>query len=260
MMAGLMVATEGQYQSDACSFVDADWRERAKHAPSSTKTGNQLVGASTIYAFGFRLFDEARSRQVRGVSAAMVFRNGLILAIGAALPERARALTWLEFGRTVTLVGRNHIHVELPGEALKYPEARKSSEGYDVLFENPGLAAALHEYRAIYRPLFNDGLHLFPSFHGKPGSVQSCQLGQLTGKLTENEFGVRIPIHRLRDNVATEAAEDLVGGACGSKTLLRHVDERTTRRHYDHSEGLAAASEFEDFIESRTTVRADLVL
>ena len=88
-MAGLMVATEGQYQSDACSFVDADWRERAKHAPSSTKTGNQLVGASTIYAFGFRLFDEARSRQVRGVSAAMVFRNGLILAIGAALPEGA---------------------------------------------------------------------------------------------------------------------------------------------------------------------------
>lgn len=259
-MAGLLVATEGQYRSEACSFVVADWRERGNRAPSSTKTGNQLVGASTIYAFGFRLFDQARARSVRGIRAATLFRNGLILAIGAALPERARALTWLEFDRTLTLVGQNHIHVDLPGEALKYPEAQKPSQGYDVIFENPGLAAALNEYRAVYRPLFNDGLHLFPSVRGKPGSIQSCQIGQLTGTLTEKEFGVRIPIHRLRDNVATEAAENLVGGAYAAKTLLRHVDESITRRHYDRSEGLKAAGEFEDFIASQRSVTAELIL
>ena len=71
---------------------------------------------------------------------------------------------------------------------------------------------------------------------------------------------MRIPIHRLRDNVATEASENLIGRAYASKTLLRHVDEAVTRRHYDHSEGLKAAREFDDFIEKRRKVSAELIL
>lgn len=260
ILAGLAVATRGQFRSDACGFVAADWRERARAQGASTKTGSQLVGASALYGFGFSLMAEANARPMRGLEAAKIFRNGLILAVGAALPERARALTWLEFDRTLTLIDRTHIHIDLPGEALKYPEARKAREGYDVVFENPGLAEALHAYRTDFRPLFDDGLHLFPSIHGKPGAITSAHLGRLTGNLTEREFGVRIPIHRLRDNVATEASETLIGGAFAAKTLLRHVDDSITRRHYDRSEGLKAAGDFEDFIESRRTVRSELIL
>lgn len=71
---------------------------------------------------------------------------------------------------------------------------------------------------------------------------------------------MRIPIHRFRDNVATEASENLIGGAYAAKTLLRHVDEAITLRHYDHAEGLKFAGEFEDFIEGRRTIRAELIL
>ncbi|AHM05773.1 hypothetical protein roselon_03518 [Roseibacterium elongatum DSM 19469] len=260
ILAGLPVATRGQFRSTACGFVVADWRERARAEGASTKTGSQLVGASMLYQFGFRMMAEAHSRPVRGVRAATIFRNGLILAVGAALPERARALTWLEFDRTLNLIDRKYLHVVLPGEALKYPEARKAREGYDVVFENAGLAEALHAYRSFYRPLFDDGLHLFPSVRGKRGAIMSKQLGRLTGNLTEREFGVRIPIHRLRDNVATEASEHLVGGAYAAKTLLRHVDEAITLRHYDHAEGLKSANEFEDYIEGRRTTRVELML
>ncbi|MEP2981660.1 MAG: hypothetical protein ABJO97_01655 [Roseibium sp.] len=260
IMAGLSMATRGRFRSKACDFVVADWRERSRVEGASTKTGSQLVGASAIYGFGFRLMAEANARPMRGIRAATLFRNGLVLAVGAALPERARALTWLEFDRTLTLIDRTHINIELPGEALKYPEARKAHEGYNVIFENAGLAEALHAYRSIYRPLFDDGLHLFPSVHGKLGAITSAHLGRLTGDITEREFGVRIPIHRLRDNVATEASENLIGGAFAAKTLLRHVDESITRRHYDQSEGLKAAREFDDFIEKRRTVTAELIL
>lgn len=260
IMAGLSVATGGQFRSEACAFVVADWRERSRTEGAITKTGSQLVGASALYALGFRMIGAAQAQPMRGVGAATTFRNGLILAVGAALPERARALSWLEFDRTLVLLDDTHIHVTLPGQALKGPEARKARAGYDVVFQNPRLAMALHAYRAEYRPLFDDGLHLFPSVHGKPGGISSGQLGKLTGDLTEKEFGVRIPIHRVRDNVATEAAENLIGGAFAAKTLLRHVDEGVTRRHYDHSEGLKAAGAFEDFVESRRKVTADLLL
>ena len=260
ILAGLAVATHGQFRSDACGFVAADWRERARAEGASKKTGSQLVGASALYRFGFRMMAEAYSRPVRGIRAATIFRNGLILAVGAALPERARALSWLEFDQTLTVIGRTHLHVNLPGEALKYPEARKAREGYDVVFENAGLAEALHAYRADFRPLFDDGLHLFPSVHGKKGAITSKHLGRLTGNMTFREFGVRIPIHRFRDNVATKASEHLIGGAYAAKTLLRHVDDATTLRHYDHSEGVKSAREFEDFIESRRTKPAELIL
>lgn len=260
IMAGLAVATGGRFRSDACDFVVADWRERAREKGASTKTGSQLVGASALYGFGFSLMAKAQARPMRGLQAARIFRNGLIFALGSALPERARALTWLEFDRSLTLIDRTHVHVDLPGKALKYPEARKAREGYDVIFENRGLAEALHAYRADFRPLFDDGLHLFPSVHGKSGAITSKHLGRLTGALTEREFGVRIPIHRVRDNVATEASENLIGGAYAAKTLLRHVDDSVTRRHYDRSEGLKAAGDFEDFIERRRTVMAELIL
>jgi integrase len=259
-MAGLAVATGGRFRSDACDFVVADWRERARAQGATTKSGSQLVGASALYGFGFRVMAEANACPMRGIRAATLFRNGLILAVGAALPERARALTWLEFDRTLTLIDRTHIHVDLPGKALKYPEARKAREGYDVVFENRGLAEALHAYRADFRHIFDDGLHLFPSVHGKSGAITSKHLGRLTGALTEREFGVRIPIHRVRDNVATEASENLIGGAYAAKTLLRHVDDSVTRRHYDRSEGLKATDEFEDFIETRRKVTAELIL
>jgi len=258
--AGLAVATRGRFQSRACDFVVADWRERAKAEGASTKTGSQLVGASALYGFGFRLMAEANARSMRGLEAAKIFRNGLIFAVGTALPERARALTWLEFDRTLKLIDGSHIHINLPGEALKYPEARKAQEGYDVIFENPGLAEALHAYRADFRTLFDDGLHLFPSVHGKPGAITSAHLGRLTGDITEREFGVRIPIHRLRDNVATEASDVLAGGAYASKTLLRHVDEAVTLRHYDHSEGSRAAGEFGDSIDKRRKISTELIL
>ena len=260
IMAGLSVATRERFQSEACDFVVADWRERSRVEGATTKTGSQLIGASALYGLGFRLIAEANARPMRGLEAAKIFRNGLIFAVGAALPERARALTWLEFERSLKLIDGSHIHIDLPGEALKYLEARKAQEGYDVIFENPGLAEALHAYRADFRPLFDDGLHLFPSVHGKPGAITSAHLGRLTGNLTEREFGVRIPIHRLRDNVATEASENLIGGAYAAKTLLRHVDEAITRRHYDHSEGLKAAREFDNFIEKRRKVTAELIL
>jgi len=259
ILAGLVVATRGQFRSDACGFVVADWRERGRAQGAATKSGSQLVSASALYGFGFRLMAEANARSMRGIGAATLFRNGLILAAGSALPERARALTWLEFDQTLTLIDRTHLHVSLPGEALKYPEARKAGEGYDVMFENAGLAEALYAYRSIHRPLFDDGLHLFPSVHGKRGAITSKHLGRLTGNLTYRECGVRIPIHRFRDNVATEASENLIGGAYAAKTLLRHVDEAITLRPYDHAEGLKFAGEFEDFIEARRRVSAELI-
>lgn len=258
IMSGLGIVTKRRFVSSACDYVVTDWSERAKSQGSHTKSGAQLVGASRIYTFGFELMQKARSRKMRGLHAAKDFRNGLLLAVAVALPERARALSILEFDTNLWLIGKKSVRIVLPGSALKLPEAQKHMTSVTFILENPSLAAALIEYRTTYRPLFDDGNCLFPSVHGKTGPVTERHLGRLAGDLLEAEFVTRVSLHRIRDNVATEASEVLHDGGRSATVLLRHRDRAVTKRHYDHSEGILAAVQFGRSIDARRTKQPDL--
>ena len=91
-----------------------------------------------------------------------------------------------------------------------------------------------------------------------PGTaISEGQIGRLAGNMTERAFGVRISIHRVRDNVATEAAEHIQGGSRAAATLLRHQDVATTAR-YDHSEGVHAAEAFGAYVMGERSKGVDL--
>jgi hypothetical protein len=259
ILAGMTVVVP-DFTSQACEFVACDWRERAEQEGATTKTGAQLVGASEIYGLGFDLMEKARKRHVRGVHAARDFRNGLLLSLAAALPERARALSALAYDHTLAVPGEELIHVQIPAHMLKLPEDRKTGEPFDRILVSQKLASALSEYRHSYRPLFDEGLCLFPSMLSPGASISESQIGRLTGDLTARAFGVRVSVHRLRDNVATEASEHLTSGGRAATALLGHRSERTVQRHYDHSTGLTSAQEFVDMIEGQRSFSVELKL
>lgn len=257
--AGLVVVEPGS-ASLSRAFVVRDLREAADLIGATTKTGSQLVGASTVYALGFTLMDEARNCAMRGVYAAKRFRLGVLLALAAALPQRARALSALDFATTLTLPGGGAIHVRIPADMLKMREGEKDDgDPFDQVFQNAKLAAALLEYRRDFRPLFDDGSCLFPSVHAPGQSVSEKRLGILAGDITEERLEVRIPIHRMRDNVATEGSENLDGGRRATKVLLGHADI-ATGRHYDHSNGMKATREFGALVDARRSCPVDLNL
>ncbi|MFU8865640.1 MAG: hypothetical protein ACNA7O_17130 [Rhodobacterales bacterium] len=257
--AGLAVVAPGS-TSLSRTFVVRDLREAADVLGATTKTGSQLVGASTIYDLGFTLMNEARSCTMRGVHVAAKFRLGILLATAAALPQRARALSALDFATTLMLPGGGAIHVRIPADMLKMREDEKDDgEPFDQVFQNAELAAALLEYRHDFRPIFDDGSCLFPSVHARGHSVSEMQLGVLAGDITEARLGVRIPIHRMRDNVATEASENLDGGRRATKCLLDHA-EIATGDHYDHSDGMKATREFGAFIDRQRSCPVNLNL
>lgn len=256
--AGLAVVAPDA-PTGARAFVVRDWRERAALSDASTKTGAQLVGAATLYALGFDLIEAAGSRSVRGLHAAKDFRNGLILAIGTALPQRARALSALAFGSTLWLLDARTIHVRIPAHMLKLPEAAKDGPPFDVVFRNDRLAAALTEYRCSYRPLFDDGSCLFPSMHATGQTITEGQIGRLAGDITKRRLGVRISIHRIRDNVMTDASEYLGGGRMAGKALLGHADI-VSGDPYDHSDGMRATRDFAEFVDEQRTAPTELAL
>jgi len=248
------------FSSDGCEFVLRDWRERGDREGTPTKTGSQLVSGTGIYDLGFDLMARARARRTRGVRAALDFRNGILLATGISLPQRARALSALEFERTLTLLDKKAIHVHIPGRFIKQPEGQKEAHPYDKVLSNADLSAALSEYALEDRPLFDDGKLLFPSFHAPTHGIGEAQIGRLAGDLTLQEFGVRISIHRFRDNVATEISETMPNGGRLAPAVLGHRDLATTQRHYDHSEGFQVAQEYGDYVDSRRSAPVDLLL
>ena len=248
------------FSSAACAYVVRDWRERADAEGTPTKTGAQLVTASALYDLGFDHMDRARRCRTRSTRAACEFRNGVLLAVAIALPKRARALSVLENGRTLTVLDASRLRVRIPARHLKLPEAEKSGPAFEAVFTNSGLASAVLEYLRDFRPIFDGGALLFPSCSAPGQGLSENRLGQIVGDLTEARFGVRIPIHRLRDNVATECAESLPGGARLAAPLLGHTSVATTDRHYVRAEGLKAAEAFGACLEARRSAPEDLLV
>ncbi len=259
ILCGIGLVQPG-FSSAACSFVVADWRNRADQEGAVTKTGAQLVGATAIWDLGFQHIENARSSPMRGSDAARQFRNGMILAIGTALPQRARALSCLSFDSSLYLQDDNTVGIRIPASMLKLPEDRKQGAPFERSLRNPRLATALQEYRQSFRPIFDDGYAVFPSIKSRNTGISEKQIGRLTGNMTEKAFGTRISIHRLRDNVATQASETMTAPGRAAAALLGHKSQSTVARHYDYSEGIQAAEEFGALLSSYQGAGVDLEL
>ncbi|TMV14587.1 hypothetical protein [Arenibacterium halophilum] len=260
IMAGYRASYTPGFTSTACDHVTSLHRARAKRAGSPTKTRAQLVGASTIYDLGCDLIEGARARGPRGLHQARDYRNGLLLMLAAAVPQRARAMSHFDIGQTVILLDHPHIRIRLPGSALKLREHKKGRGGYDRVIENSDLWNAIDGYQRTYRPFFDDGTMMFPSLLDIGSAISSKQIGVLTGNLTERHLGVRVSVHRVRDNVATEASEELQSGGYIAPALLDHKSATTTMASYDHAQGVRAARDHSVFIAARRSYSAELKL
>ncbi len=260
ILSGYRSAIDAGFASAACDHVISDLNAKAKIEGRRTKTGDQIVGASTIFDLGVTIINAARALGPRGLAVARDYRNGLLLSVVAAVPQRARALSHFELGVTVLLLERPYLRIRLPGRVLKLREHEKADGGYEKVIENAVLWDAVDEYARVYRPLFDDGTAMFPSIHDRKAAISSAQLGHLVGSLTERHLNVWVSIHRVRDNVATEASEELRDGGYLAPVLLDHRSAATTRASYDHAQGMAAARDFGEFMAAQRSRTSTLRL
>lgn len=249
-MSGIAVVAP-EAATPACAFVVRDWRDRGRAEGARTKTGEQLVGAATIHALGLDLVAEAEAAPRRGLRSASRYRDGLLLVLATLMPQRARALSCLRFDSSL-LLEEDAIRIEIPARFLKLYEAEKSrTEPYRRVLRGRRLFEIVDRYRREFRPIVDDGDAVFPSVLTRGQPLSSRRLGVICGDLTEARLGVRVSIHRIRDNVATDAAEQLVGGGLAAASLLDHADPLTTARHYDHGGGQEAMRSFGEMLDRR---------
>lgn len=226
-----------------------------------SKTAAGIVPASTIYDLGFEIMASARAAPFYGTRAAQTYRDGLLLAVASAVPERARALSALDFASTFRLGPAPEICVALPGHVLKRPERLKPSASVSLSLHNAALWDALEEYRTVFRPIFDDGTALFPSQVSPGAALSEQRLSTVIRNETQRHLGVAVSIHRVRDCVGTEATETFLDHAMMGTLLLGHSrDAKTFEHHYNHAEGLRAAHALAEALARRQSRRPDLEL
>jgi len=228
---------------DGPAAVANRWAARAEREPRRRSPTARTMPASTVYDLGLAMMAEAEAAPVRRISEATLYRDGLLLALAAALPERARALSALAFDTTLYLEADGFIRFAIPAKALKRVERRKAGPGFHARLMNLRLHRALTVWRRDFRPMFDDGAWLFASRINRDHSLTEGSLGEVFRRVTLAKLGCRISVHDIRGCVATEIIETNPStGPAQAAAVLRHRDRRVTHAFYDHAEGLVACT------------------
>lgn len=253
------VLTPG-FSSESCQYVLQDLKGRAKIAGATRKTAGQIVSAQLIYTAGFRIMENEMSNPRYDMASAKVYRDGLLLAVAAALPLRRRTLASLDTASSFILGRNSDIQIDISGNFLKLREHRKIIERFRATLVNPRLWRAVDIWTRKIRPIFDDGTSLFPSARVRGEALVPDILSQIFGDVTKDQFGIRIPIHRVRDCVATECVEEMENGAAWAPYLLHHKSADTTNKYYVHATGVKATKEFGRLVQQKRSDPTNLLI
>ena len=222
---------------------DRDWsfinniasKIRARHRPARDKRNLKLT--EELLDLGFALMEKANA--TRGLPAAVLYRDGLIIAFLSLVPLRRRNLEGLRLGQNLIETNR-HWTVSLEAEETK-THAPLEMDWPDLL------AGPLAIYLQVHRPFLacrrgrwskSVGDALWVSQDGSP-MTQMAIYDRVRAR-TKATFGTAINPHLFRDAAATTMAIADPEHVRISAPLLGHRTLTTTERHYQQAKGYEA--------------------
>ena len=224
---------------------DFRWVDRlARHYAAMPKVKNKqtrVVPVSELYRFGLDLMERNATDRPLTPFAAYKFRDGLMIGLLAAHPDRLRNFHDLRLGATL-IRDKSGYHVTHQSSEMKDHQDR----AYSVM---DSLTTWLDHYVDVVRPALlkstppeDDTGHLWISQHGtpmKPGSISTR-----VSKLTKAEFGRTIPPHMFRDCAATSIALEDPEHVWITMPVLGHAGPSMAERAYNQASQLSASKRF----------------
>jgi integrase/recombinase XerD len=226
---------------------------RFRHKPARPK-GARVTGVRELLDLGIHLM-EAAEQETTPCKRAIVFRNGLMIALLAARLLRLRNLTGLVLNRTVVLRGTQW-WIEIPASETKtkQPIVAPWPEGLDGYLEtylarHRSVLAALHQESR--RP---PGDALWIAKTGSPMDRRTIYATIV--HLTHKSFGRPINPQLFRDcgitSISVEAPRD-IGIA---SPILGHQSPRTTEKYYNQARAIEAARRMQEVLLARRRAAA----
>lgn len=251
----LATAVRAMKPDHEIEFLDNVARHLWRTAKPKHDKRKRLKPTIEFYELGFDLMKMSQV-VLDPISAAAVFRDGLMIALLAARPVRLANLASIEINR----------HLERQGEEfwLIFP-ANEVKNRRHLEFPLPrDLIEPLQVYLSRHRPIlmtrkgrWNTEAHdgLWVSAHGS--KLSANRIEELIGMRTRERFGHSVNAHLFRDAAATSVAiedSDHVGIVTA---ILGHSTFRTSELYYNQATSLEAARRFQAAIECFRNVPGD---
>jgi integrase len=220
---------------------------KAQVRPTRDKL-SRLKHPADLIAHGERLMDEAEaSSQPSARRRAILYRDGLLIAMLAYRPVRRRNLAMMRLGQHLVKSGGSW-------RIVFAAEETKTRVPYEAILP-AALAPRLERYLDVHRPVLLYGEpterkrktpSIAPDLDALWVSEDGIQLGyeavayQIVIR-TRREFGRSVSPHLFRDSAATAVAVDNPKHIGDASLVLGHADHRTTEKHYNHARSLEAS-------------------
>jgi integrase len=169
----------------------------------------------------------------RRPSAAIRYRDALMVALLINCPVRLRNLTMIEIGRHLRQVG--------DGYALFFSPEEVKTRRYLRMAVSDAVAPYLRTWLDVWRPLLSkdDGCSaLWLGVTGRPMTGRGVYQGVI--RATERAVGAAINPHLFRDIAATSTAMDDPTHIGIAGPILGHTNPKTTEAHYIHADQIKA--------------------
>lgn len=190
---------------------------------------SQGITSAMLFALGRQLMDEAKnSARVAGritKEDALTYRDGLIIALLAAVPLRKRTFAALTINRHLVKIGSGWL-LDIPAadtktrRALEFPIPDTLSEPIDLY---------LTAFRAAITGA-NKHQGFWPSAKGYP--MRGGAIYDAVCRRTLEGLGFPVNLHRFRGAAGNLWSISDPMNVRGAKDLLGHTDFGTTERHY----------------------------
>ncbi len=229
---------------------DGDWRwlwetERrlARRIPRS-RDRSRLVPIEELYALGFDLMAQGKcAAENRPLDAAVLYRDGLMIALLAARPIRRGNMANLRIGQHV---------IETKGRwTLRIPAHETKSRR---VFEAPlpdDLNHPMSHFLEVYRPRFKHAPrhdHLWLSRRGGPLGSEGMYHAIIDR--TKAALGFSVNPNRFRACAVTSIAKADPVHIRSATELLGHAYISTTERHYNLAQTIDASRRYQRCLDA----------
>jgi integrase len=231
-----------------CLAPDLDWRwlrrlsRRLDLRAKPRDRRNDVVEIKELFWLGRRLMAQAdKASTSTAFSRALLYRDGLIIALLAADPLRSANITFLEIGRTLIKDGTTW-SFDIPAEETKVGRPHLA-----ILpdWSTPCIDRYVDHYRQLFRNAEATS-RLWLSRNGRP--LDDSSLYHLVCKRTYEAFGKPINPHLFRSCLATSTAVHHGADMGLAMTVLGHQSSKVTTRHYNQAKMIDAVRAYQEVL------------
>lgn len=205
----------------------------------------RLVGSEYLLQLGFDLMAKADMETVPTRRDAVLFRDGLLIAVLACRAMRLKNLAALELGRQLAAHDARWV--------LRFEAGETKNHRLWLNVWPASLVPQLERYLGHYRPPLlrgrKDEGHLWIS--QRPGPMTDNGIYYAVIARTRNAFGNSINPHAFRDALSTSLAVDAPEMVRLSRFVLGHASYRTTEKFYNQARAIDASRKLNKAIARR---------